>query len=95
MDDWNVVITECSSLAIYWEPLSAYLGLSYITIEKIKREYQQNLVGCWNEALKEWIKQNYNIQKHNLPSWRALLQAIVKVNKQQFKKLAAAHKGTK
>ena len=47
----------------------------------------------WSEALKQWIRQNYDIKKYGKPSWRSLLKAIAraKVNNQKLKQLAAIH----
>jgi hypothetical protein len=46
---------------------------------------------CWSEALKHWIKQNFNTKKFGVPSWRSLLAAVAKVDKLQFKDLASGH----
>ena len=90
VDDWNVVIIECGSLAADWEKLSGYLGLSFELIDNIKGADNSS---CWNEALKQWIKQNHNVEKFGEPSWRTLLKAVAKVDKLQFKKLVAEHQG--
>ena len=90
-DDWNIVIDECSSLAAKWEQLSGFLGLRISLIEIIKQNHPGDNVGCWNEALKHWIKQNYNTKKFTEPSWRSLLTAVAKVEKLLFKKLASKH----
>ena len=93
-DDWNIVIKECSTLAAKWENVSGYLGLSFSLIDDIKGDSPGNLAGCWNEALKNWIKQNYNTQRFGLPSWRTLLEGVARVDRLLFKKLAYKHKGT-
>ena len=93
-DDWNVVIDECASLASKWQQLSAFLGLKISLIDSIKNDYPGDGLGCWNEALKQWITQNYNTEKFGKPSWRTLLKAVAKVDKLQFKKLASVHQGT-
>ena len=88
MNDWNVVITECSSLAAEWELLSAYLGISAKMIDIIKGNNPSKISSCWNEALKQWIMQNYDTERFGEPSWRTLLEALAKVDKRQFKELA-------
>ena len=93
-DDWNAVITECSSLAAKWEQLSGYLGLSFRLIEEIKGNHPNNNSACWNKALQYWIQQNYNTENSGLPSWRTLLGAVVKEDKLLFKELAPKHQGT-
>ena len=93
MDNWNDVIIECSSLASKWEQVSGYLGLSIRTIDTIKGDHPNDTASCLNEALKQWILQNYNTKKFSLPSWRTLLQAIGRVDKLLFRKLTNQHEG--
>ena len=87
-DDWNIVVIETRALASSWEQLVVYLGLPFDLIDNTIRPASN----CWSEALKQWIKQNYNIKKFGQPSWRTLLRAVAQVNKLQFKKLAEKHK---
>ena len=93
-DDWNVVFAECSSLASKWQQLSAYLGLKLSIIDRIKSDFPKDCLGCWSEALKEWIKMNYNIQRYSKPSWKTLLKAIAKIDKLNFRRLATEHQVT-
>ena len=93
MNDWNVVITECSSLAAKWEQLSAYLSLPANVIDIIKRDNSNKSLACWNEALKQWIMQNYDTDKFGNPTWRSLLGAIAKLDKLMFKKLVEKYQG--
>ena len=76
-----------------WEIVGGFLGLSISVIDNIKATPPVTTVGCWHDALKNWIKQNYNTGKHALPSWRSLLAAVARVDRLLFKKLAAAHPG--
>ena len=92
-DDWNIVIKECSSLADKWERLSGYLGLSIGMINTIKKNLSTDATDCWNEALKQWILQNYRTAKFGYPSWRTLLEAVARVDKLLFKNLADKHRG--
>ena len=90
-EHWNILIIECKSLSGNWEKVSGYLGLSFELIETIKRDNPRDSAGCWNEALKHWIKQNYDIKKFGRPSWRSLLKAVAEVDNLLFEKLAAKH----
>ena len=87
------MIMECRSLAAKWEQLSGYIGLSFDLIDSIKGNHPSNNSGCWNEALKQWIKQNYETEKFGKPSWRTLLKAVALVDKRLFKKSAADYQG--
>ena len=90
-DDWNLVIDECSSLAAKWEQLCGFLGLKISLIDAIKQNHPGDNIGCWNDALKHWIKQDYSTSKFGEPSWRMLLKAIVKVDKLEFRNIAIDH----
>ena len=87
------MIDECSSLAAKWEQISGFLGLRLSLIDTIKQNHPGDNIGCWNDALKHWIKQNYNTGKFHEPSWRSLLKAIARVDRALFKKLASEHQG--
>lgn len=93
-DDWNMIVYECSPLASKWLQLSAFLGLKLSITDRIRSDFPNDCLGCWSEALKEWIKGNYNTQRYGEPSWRALLKAIAKVDKLHFKRLASKYQGS-
>ena len=83
---------ETKSFASKWFEISVSLGLPPDIIDGIRMLSS----GCylhWSEALKIWIKQNYNTKRFGKPSWRTLLMAIAGVDKRKFRKLAAAHQG--
>ena len=90
-DDWNTVIRECSSLSAKWQQLGGYLGLRIGLIDSIKWNYPNDNSACWSEALKHWIRQNYNTVRFGLPSWRVLLEAIARENCLLFNNLAAKY----
>ena len=83
---------ECKSLAAKWEQLSTYLGLSCDVIDNIKGSGDN--YHCWSEALKHWIRQNYNTDTFGRPSWRSLLKAVAEVDKRLFESLAVKHSQT-
>ena len=93
-DDWNILIDECSSLCARWDRISGFLGLRPSLIASIRRNNPNDNTGCWNDALLEWISQNYNTEKFGEPSWRSFLTAVAKVDKLQCKKLATNHQGS-
>ena len=92
-DDWNILIIECSSLVAKWKQLSGYLGLAKKDIDNIKEDNPNDNSECWNEALDQWIKQNYKTEKFGIPSWRTLLKAVMRVDKRLFQDLASRHQG--
>ena len=90
-EHWNIVIIECNSLSSMWEKLSGYLGLSFVVIDRIKKDKDGDSTACWNEALKQWILQNYNTSMFGQPSWRSLLKCVRLVDQRLCKELAARH----
>jgi hypothetical protein len=88
------VFDECSSLASEWQQLSTYLGLKASIVDRMKRDFPSDSRGCWSEAIKEWIRMNYDTQKFGKPSWKTLLKSIAKIDKLHFRKLATEHQGT-
>ena len=89
IEDWNIVVTECKSLAARWKEFSISLGLSCDVIDDIKSSGDN--FNCWSKVLEHWIKQNYNTETFGRPSWRSLLKTVAKVDKLLFKTLAAEH----
>ena len=85
------MILKCSSLAAKWEQLSGFLGLSFKEIARIKADHPKDVMGCWNEALRQWIMEEYNTELFGKPSWRTLLERVAIIDKRLFKKLAAEH----
>ena len=90
-EGWNDIIVACSSLAAKWQQLSGFLGLSIKTICAIKGNFPSDNDGSLNEALMQWILQEYNTEKFSRPSWKSLLKAISRVDQPLFEKLAKEH----
>ena len=84
-DDWNIVVIETGSLSSRWEKLVVRLGLTSDLIDSTIRPAS----APWDEALKQWINQNYNTTRFGLPSWRTLLKAVAQVNKRQAQRYVA------
>ena len=90
-DSWNDVIIACSSLAAKWKQLSGFLGLSFKMIRTINGNNPNDSEASWNEALMQWILQDYNTEKHGLPCWRTLLKTVSRVDQPLCEKLAKEH----
>ena len=84
---------ETETLAANWYKICVSLGLPPDKIDIIKKEAAGDSYHCWSEALKQWIRQNYDTERYGKPSWRNLLKAVAKVNKGMSKQLATNHQG--
>ena len=87
------MIIKCNSLIAEWERLAGYLGLSKHDIDSIKKDHPNDNSHCWNEALSQWIKRNYNTEKFGVPSWKTLLKAVARIDKHLFTDLASEYQG--
>ena len=90
-EDWNDVTIACSSLAAKWKQLCAFLGLSFKTVRTINGNNPDDSAGSWNEALMQWILQDYNTEKYGLPLWKSLLKTVSRVDQSLFEKLVKEH----
>ena len=88
-----MLIIESNPLCAQWDTIAGFLGLEPSQIASIRKNNPNDNTGCWNSALLEWIRQNYDTNNFGEPSWRTFLKGVALVNKLQFKKLAADHQG--
>lgn len=90
-EDWSDVTIACSPLSAKWQNLSSCLGLPLKEIREIKKTNGNDCVASLNDALMQWILQDYDTKKHGLPSWKSLIRAISRVDQDLCDKLAREH----
>ena len=52
------------------------LGLDDSTLSYIERNYSKDAERCLLESIRHWLQCDYDIEKHEPPSWRSLVAAI-------------------
>ena len=62
-------------LSAKWKAFSVILGLKITALDTIQENYPRDVQGCFLEALREWLKLNYDYGKQGKPSWRKLAEA--------------------
>ena len=92
IDDIGDVFDEVEDLSSKWNLLAIKLRLKNHTIENIQQKYSDGLSSL-SEALKEWLKLNYNHQKYGRPSWRRLAEAVRSLDYGLFEEIARKHGG--
>jgi hypothetical protein len=75
-DDCFDVFTSVSTLCAKWYDFCLALGLPPSLLLSIKKDHTGDSTGCLREGLSSWLQQRYNIDKHGLPSWRRLVEAV-------------------
>ena len=64
------------SLSSKWRLLLTKLGTKQNTLDTIKANNTGDVKMCLYEALGEWLKLNYDHQRHGRPSWKRLVKAV-------------------
>ena len=64
------------------------------SLDLIEQNHSGDSETCLYQALREWLKLNYNYQKHGKPSWRRLAEAVWSMDKALFEKIVHNHAHT-
>lgn len=75
-DDLKDVLTAVKTLSSQWILLSLELGLKQSTLDEIESDNPGSVKICLCRALGEWLRLNYNHQRHGRPSWKKLAEAV-------------------
>ena len=67
--------------------LATKLGLRYSVLERIESDHQGVIMRLF-QALLQWLKLNYDHDRHGKPSWRRLAEAVKPLDHALFEKIA-------
>ena len=70
-DDLSTVYREILDLASKWMDIALMLGLRYSDLSIICHDNPRH---CLREALIQWLKQSYNVEKNGPPTWRKMVE---------------------
>ncbi len=76
-----------------WRTLTTSLRLKSFFMNDIQFGHKDDVVRCLQLALTDWLKLNYNHEKHGKPSWKKLAKAIRTVDGNIFKKIVLEFPG--
>ena len=79
-------------LARKWRRLCTKLRLKHSTLDVIEGNNPGDVYACLHKALVEWLRLNYDYQRHGRPSWRRLAEAVSSFDGALFEKIATKHK---
>ena len=91
LDDLGDVLDAVGPLASKWRRLSTKLRLKENTLDMIKSNNPEDVVDCLHDALVEWLKLNYDHQRHGRPSWRRLAEAVSSLDYGLSEKITTKH----
>ena len=92
-DDFLDVMDAVFTLAADWEKIAMKLHLRYDTISAIQKDNPGDTHACLEKAISQWLKENYNIAKFGVPSWRTLVTAVETIDIGLANDIAESHKG--
>ena len=87
----NDVLDEVETLSSQWKLLSTKLCIKDSSLGIIEKNHPSDVQTCLLEALREWLKLNYNHQRHSRPSWRRLAKAVKTLDNGLFERIAKSH----
>ena len=87
IDDLGDVLDAVETLSSEWRLLSTKLRIKESTLDVIERNYPTNVQTCLYKALGEWLRLNYDHQRHGRPSWRRLAEAMRSLDYGLFEKI--------
>ena len=90
IDDINEVLDEVEPLSGKWRRFSAKLGIPNSSLDTIESNHR-DVAECLYRALVEWLKLNYDYQKHGRPSWEKLAAAVKAIDNALYERIARKH----
>ena len=91
LDDLGDVLDAVETLSPQWRFLSTKLRIRETSLDLIEHNHPGDAKTCLHKALGEWLRWNYDHEKHRRPSWRRLAEAVKSLNCELFEKIAETH----
>ncbi len=76
-----------------WRTLATNLRLKDSSMNAIEKNNKDDVVRCLQLALTDWLKLNYNYEKHGKPSWKKLAKAMKPLDGNIFEKIVTEYPG--
>ena len=78
-----------------WRTLATSLRLKDSSMNTIEKNNKDDVVRCLQLALTDWLRLNYNYEKHGKPSWKKLAKAVKPLDGNIFEKIVTEYPGNK
>ena len=72
------MLDEVIDLAGRWTSMCTALRLKASAEDTIASQYFHNHGDCLKAVLRKWLRKEYDTEKHGLPTWRKLVEAVAK-----------------
>ena len=74
--DFKDVSSAVQGIKYAYYQLGKELGLPPGELESVRRVHHEFLDQAIDQVLLLWLKQHYDVQRHGLPTWRRLVEAV-------------------
>ncbi len=74
-----------------WCTLATSLRLKESSLNTIENNHSNDVVRCLQLALTDWLRLNYNYEKHGKPSWKKLAKAMKTLNGNIFENIVSKY----
>ena len=85
---------EVSGLAANYYEFGGAIGIRASELEKIKVDATLTADGKLRQVVLRCLKQNYNVERFGLPTWKNFVEAADRNDTALAKRIAAKHQGT-
>ena len=93
------VFREVRDLAPKWMDVGLTLGIRHSYLKEIRTTNRESPRECLKDALEQWLKQVYNVDRNGLPTWKKMVEVaadpIAGENPALATTLARNHQGMK
>ncbi len=91
-DDLAEVLDALSGLEREWHRIGINLQLRSSALDTTEAD-NSRVQDRLRSAMTEWLRLNYNYRENGLPSWRMLAQAVYRLDRSVFNRIAEEHPG--
>ncbi len=74
-----------------WRTLARNLRLRVPSMDTIETNNSSDAIKCLELALTDWLKLNYNYEKHGRPSWKKLAKAMKPLDGNIFESIVSKY----
>ncbi len=70
------MVTEVKDLAVRFSQLGKALRIVTVDMDIINGRHKDDPKEGLSAVIQAWLKQNYDIPRHGVPTWKALVEAV-------------------
>ena len=85
------MLVAVKAFSAQWRDFCTMLHLKDENLAAIASDNPGNSLSCLREAMRDWLKMNYDYKRHGKPSWRKLAEAAKSLDEAVYERIANEH----